>query len=980
METRQRPSQHRHPHRHPRGDSHIAQKATAPFNHWRDDKNDPMRRRFQLPSRLSRISVATLVVVIGMLCLFPKRYNDNWTATTSTTEEMSSSPYSFSTGRELTQHTEDLLEKMPSEGKNSGSSSSSKHRNDNDRSQLRKPTAATKSQVHNTQNTPKLNGTMEPVIIRRRNDASIPSFWQPPTNWNQDAFLQRVGHYAQYLKDSMVQPYRDENGNFCIVNGTSVVQNLHNNILFFTNNQENEAFLKELGKDYKIPPPLHHINGFEVFSALTVNQSHSFHKHGESWLGQVEGRRHWWFLPPTTNPAPRRINACGYLNGKAELPSNAISFTQHPGDVVWFPKDWYHATCALDEWTVGIGWQQGPIIRQMFPQLNVKTQESNTTFSKLGECLPTQQTKKSTTAVMTPTSKTAITTSATQDFNNKEEKEWKWFDGDLNAYYNSLTTDENHKRDPNDVSSYAVHRWLGDSKNTETHYQLLYQAMERHLPVNNISTQSLRVMDAGCGLGAGLMWMEQHAPQWNLTGYTISEEQHKFISETLPPHRFQARLQSFDDLSGEKHNNLDVIYSIEALIHSENMEATLQEWTQHLSPGGVIVLIDDFLASDANKTEQSVKDFAKSWLANSLVSIPELTLMAQSMGLELVEDRDLVEEYKIIEVNYRNKKPVIQPFGGRTHQGWMGSKWRQRLTVEGKLKYDLVVLKKTDESYKKNTGYDDRTTSTGTGVMCASVPKRTSKDDQNRVPEILPQLMSGKGDGGGQPMSCISGWYCCNKGDEWYQSMTHNRTEKKVDYLHLDQSLFGHYMEVFARHLNDQYRTYPMNVTNGRFLDIGGTGSTASGMQQVTSKFQNFVGPLEYWKLDSDPAAEQLERTLYCDIDDCPVAETCSFDVTFSHTVLEHAKRPWLAFNEIARMTKSGGLTMHLVPWSYQYHATPGDNFRFSHTALQTLLEDRGFDVLEVGYDICTKQENKKKTVDEHYDIIWLSYVVGRKK
>jgi hypothetical protein len=95
--------------------------------------------------------------------------------------------------------------------------------------------------------------------------------------------------------------------------------------------------------------------------------------------------------------------------------------------------------------------------------------------------------------------------------------------------------------------------------------------------------------------------------------------------------------------------------------------------------------------------------------------------------------------------------------------------------------------------------------------------------------------------------------------------------------------------------------------------------------------------------------------------------------------VLEHAKRPWLAFDTIARITKKGGLTMHLVPWSYQFHATPGDNFRFSHTALNTLLEDRGFEVLEVGYDICTKQDNKKTSIDEHYDVIWLTYVVGRK-
>ena len=71
---------------------------------------------------------------------------------------------------------------------------------------------------------------------------------------------------------------------------------------------------------------------------------------------------------------------------------------------------------------------------------------------------------------------------------------------------------------------------------------------------------------------------------------------------------------------------------------------------------------------------------------------------------------------------------------------------------------------------------------------------------------------------------------------------------------------------------------------------------------------------------------------------------------------------------------------MHLVPWSYQYHATPDDNYRFSHKALTTLLEDRGFEVLDVGYDICTQPEHMlKNRKDEHFEKIWLTYVVGRK-
>ena len=54
-------------------------------------------------------------------------------------------------------------------------------------------------------------------------------------------------------------------------------------------------------------------------------------------------------------------------------------------------------------------------------------------------------------------------------------------------------------------------------------------------------------------------------------------------------------------------------------------------------------------------------------------------------------------------------------------------------------------------------------------------------------------------------------------------------------------------------------------------------------------------------------------------------------------------------------------------------------DYRFSHKALKSLLEDRGFEVLDVGYDICTKPEGKLKVKDEHFDIIWLTYVVGRK-
>jgi len=266
-------------------------------------------------------------------------------------------------------------------------------------------------------------------------------------------------------------------------------------------------------------------------------------------------------------------------------------------------------------------------------------------------------------------------------------KDWKWFDGDLNEYYNSLEKDI--QRDPNKVDSYAVHRWMGPKRSTQEQYNILNEAFARYMPVQS----HLKVLDGGCGLGAGLMWMEEHHPHWDLRGYTISEEQHRFIETKLPQHKFKTNLRSFNEL--EAGSQYDIIFSIEAFIHSTNISQTIQQWSDHLNPGGIICIIDDFVASDiTDKTDAGMQEFAKSWLANSLFTPSDLRSVGQKFGLEVAENRDLTKEYRIIELNYRNQKPNIHPFGGRTHQGWMGSKWRQRLTVEGKLTYNLMVLQK----------------------------------------------------------------------------------------------------------------------------------------------------------------------------------------------------------------------------------------------------------------------------------------------
>ena len=392
------------------------------------------------------------------------------------------------------------------------------------------------------------------------------------------------------------------------------------------------------------------------------------------------------------------------------------------------------------------------------------------------------------------------------------------------------------------------------------------------------------------------------------------------------------------------------------MIHSPDLMNTLQTWRSHLAPGGVILVIDDFLASATMEEHEEVALFRKGWMANALFTQARFREYATALGFSVVHDSDVGLKYDVAGLNYRGKIPEMparESFQGE-HQGWVGARMRGRLTVRGEITYRMFGLRKG-------------------ATECAAVP--TAKKDSHRHKTVEVALHSGKQKN--MKQACISSWYCCGIGTEWFDAIEANRTNNYA-FLKTQRSWFGHYTEVMVRQLNKYYATLPADV-QGKFIDIGATGNTKSGMQRVVSKFEPWAGPLEYWQLDMDSAARGLPRTLVCNVEDCPAAQDCEYDVTFSHTVLEHAKRPWDAFDTIARITKKGGLTLHLVPWSYQWHATPADNYRFSREALIDLFEDRGFEILEVGYDICEKPKGMRQKIDEHYDKIWLTYVVAKK-
>lgn len=98
-----------------------------------------------------------------------------------------------------------------------------------------------------------------------------------------------------------------------------------------------------------------------------------------------------------------------------------------------------------------------------------------------------------------------------------------------------------------------------------------------------------RVLDVGCGLGAGAAMMTDHYPQATVVGVNLSPAQLARAVAAAPRARFAAmdavRLAVADDA-------VDRLHCVEAAFHFDSRDAFLAETRRVLRPGGKAVLTD----------------------------------------------------------------------------------------------------------------------------------------------------------------------------------------------------------------------------------------------------------------------------------------------------------------------------------------------------------------------------------------------------
>lgn len=122
---------------------------------------------------------------------------------------------------------------------------------------------------------------------------------------------------------------------------------------------------------------------------------------------------------------------------------------------------------------------------------------------------------------------------------------------------------------------------------------------------------------------------------------------------------------------------------------------------------------------------------------------------------------------------------------------------------------------------------------------------------------------------------------------------------------------------------------------------------------------QLFVPEWNYMPIDRGEAEENFdyrtEDVLYYDTDIFPMGDR-SVDLVFHSEVMEHVYDVRQFLGECNRVLKRGGYMVATVPFQARYHYIPYDYWRYTPSSLKNLLEESGFEDIEVvprSRDIC---------------------------
>jgi len=151
-----------------------------------------------------------------------------------------------------------------------------------------------------------------------------------------------------------------------------------------------------------------------------------------------------------------------------------------------------------------------------------------------------------------------------------------------------------------------------------------------------------------------------------------------------------------------------------------------------------------------------------------------------------------------------------------------------------------------------------------------------------------------------------------------------------------------------------------LNKSTLKLLDIGG----GKGWGKELYKRSD----IDYYALDLKCSHKEDNITfIKGDITEKKLNLNEEFDIIFTKDTFEHILNPWDATENILNHLTNTGRFIFLAPFSWRYHASPYDTYRYSHTGAQYIFERLGkMKKIMSGYKKCGNKSGFWKNGKDH--------------
>lgn len=164
--------------------------------------------------------------------------------------------------------------------------------------------------------------------------------------------------------------------------------------------------------------------------------------------------------------------------------------------------------------------------------------------------------------------------------------------------------------------------------------------------IESVAPTHARCADLGCGVGASLFYiyprLQEPAPA---LGLTLSPVQAKLAQASATQLNLQDQILFVegDFTSVPLTNNLDAVYSVEAVCHAVDPEKYFHEASRLLHNGGKLILVDDYQTSrplSPNETKW-LKAYIDGWYVPGVRTVEQVVTWAEKYDLRLVKNEEL---------------------------------------------------------------------------------------------------------------------------------------------------------------------------------------------------------------------------------------------------------------------------------------------------------------------------------------------------